>query len=691
MKCLAAVSAFTAETIEKTGLDGLDNISAQVPSFYFGSFGPTRPQLYIRGIGTRQFDPGSESSVGVFVDDVYLGRSSGSFGSLKDVERIEVLRGPQGTLYGRNTIGGAINVISKAPTEEFTGNLEIGASNYNGYEVMGALGGSLNKDGTLQARVAGWHNSRDGYQINTATGTSFQGIDNTGGRFRLRYVPTDALQVDLTAEYIKDGDEAAFAGFNRGSQNDPTTVFFSGDTGVTYTGGYRGALSSDPELDREALTLIGRVEYDLGGATLTSISGFRGLDTSELRDLEGASLAVIEQQSEETSDQFTQEIRLSSNPGGFLTINDRLDWIVGGFYYNDRSDRTDNFILGTDAVINGGVNTALDVSAAEYAIDSYAAFADATYAFTDDLSLTVGARYTRDDKSVTHTDTTTDALPIISAPFVLTNDESYESVDYKVVGEYEVSQNVNTYASFSTGFKSGGFQYVPFTVAAASVTFEPEEIKAYEAGIKTEWLDRRVGLNVSAYYYDYDNLQVSSITLNDAGDPVTAINNAASSKIQGIDFEGRVSLSRNFRLNGTLGLLDAKYDEYTDGGKDFSDTALVRAPEYSFSLGAEWEYPISDSIDMTLRADYSYLDDFFHEPGEGDIDLVATGTLSAEDGYGLLNLRAIFDVNESYRITAYMNNTGDVYYRRSINALANTAADFPGVPRIYGVKGSYRF
>ena len=123
---------------------------------YFGSFGASRPQLYIRGIGTRSFDPGSESSVGVFVDDVYLGRSSGSFGSLRDIERIEVLRGPQGTLYGRNTIGGAINVISKAPSDSFEANIEAGISNYDGYEISGGVGGPITTDGSLKFRAAGW-------------------------------------------------------------------------------------------------------------------------------------------------------------------------------------------------------------------------------------------------------------------------------------------------------------------------------------------------------------------------------------------------------------------------------------------------------------------------------------------------------------------------------------------------------
>ena len=176
-----AISAIGAEEIQKAGVVSFEQVAPRTPSFYFGSFGAARPQLYIRGIGTRSFDPGSESSVGVFVDDVYMGRSTGSFGSLKDIQRIEVIRGPQGTLYGRNTIGGAINVLSNEPTRDMQGRVEAGISNFNGYDFQGAVGGPVTADGNLMFRLAGWRSSRDGYVTNLTTGNTFQGVDNIGG------------------------------------------------------------------------------------------------------------------------------------------------------------------------------------------------------------------------------------------------------------------------------------------------------------------------------------------------------------------------------------------------------------------------------------------------------------------------------------------------------------------------------
>jgi iron complex outermembrane receptor protein len=223
----AALTALGSDQIARTGIANLGNIASQIPNFYFGSFGAVRPQLYIRGIGTRSFDPGSESSVGVFADDVYYGRSSGSFGAMKDVERIEVLRGPQGTLYGRNTIGGAINVITKAPTDHLTGDFEAGVSNYNGWNLFGAVGGPIAGE-KVMARVALWTTQRDGYSTNLTTGNRFQGVDNTGGRIRVALKPVDGLKIDLGADFMVDGNKAAFAGFNQGTSTNPNAVFLPG-------------------------------------------------------------------------------------------------------------------------------------------------------------------------------------------------------------------------------------------------------------------------------------------------------------------------------------------------------------------------------------------------------------------------------------------------------------------------------
>ena len=707
-----AISAFGGEQIARTGIISLENIAPRVPSFYFGSFGAARPQLYIRGIGTRSFDPGSESSVGVFVDDVYLGRASGSFGSLRDIERIEVLRGPQGTLYGRNTIAGAINIITKGPTEEFTGEAEAGISNYNGYSLFGAVSGPIVAD-KVMFRVAAWNTERDGYQTNLVTGQNFQGLDNWGGRGRLTIKPSETFSIDLTAEITQDDDGAAFSGFNRGSgpsrslagvttPANPLATFLGrpGRTPTPNPGGNVGYLSLDPFLDRRVETYIGRLEYDADFATLTSISAYKKLGIDDGRDLEGSSLDVINQLSRERSKQFTQEFRITSNPTGSASFGGALDWIVGGYFYRDESTRRDEFRLGIDSVVallSGGPQVSTAIS--DYDIESYAAFGQATLHLSDKFEITAGGRYTRDKKrAIQQGLNTRPGVPLIAAPFSVDNRATYESFDPRLVATYKFTSDVSAYASFSTGFKSGGFQYVPFAASQANVLFRPEDIKTYEIGLKSELLDRALRFNVAAFHYDYSDLQVSRIVDLGGGAAASLIDNAASSSINGLDVEVLIRPTPDFDVSVTYGYLDAKYKDYftnpagtaPTAATNFSGRQQVRAPDHSISVGAEWRVPLGDDSGLTFRADYAVLDTFYHEPGEADPIYGGAVSLTREPSYGLLDLRAAYEIG-NIRVSAYVTNATKVSYRRSVLALGSTASDFPGEPRIYGLKVGYKF
>ncbi len=698
-----AITALGGDELSAGGIVSLDSIAPRIPSVYFGSFGALRPQLYIRGIGTRSFDPGSESSVGVFADEVYLGRSSGSFGSLKDIERVEVLRGPQGTLYGRNTIGGAINVITKAPSSSFEAVAEAGVSNFNGWEVFGAAGGPITSDGSVQFRLAGWHTERDGYVTNLRTGTKFQGVENTGGRVRLAFEPTDGLRIDLTGEYLHDGDKAGFGGINQGTGRtaagapaNPGAVFFAAASRlpnlIRPTSLRAGFLNFDPQLDRDSYTGIARIEGDLGFATLTSISAYKKLDVFDTRDLDGSSLDTISQTGVESSKQFTQEFRLTSNPSGALSFDGALDWIIGGFYYDDKSSRDDIFGIGVDSAVRAAAGTpATDTVSADYDNSSLAVFGQATIHFTDALDLTLGGRYTEDKKRIRFVDTTTDAAPIIAAGFTVNQRAKYTSFDPRAVLNYKVSSDVSIYASYSTGFKSGGFQFAPFNPAAANIVFAPEDIKTYEVGLKSDWLDRRLRINLAAFHYDYANLQVSRIIDTPSG-PQTLITNAASSKVDGVEVEIYIHPSDNFDVGFTYGYLDAKYENYTFNvtqNLTFDGTTLVRAPKHTISANAEWRIPLGAN-ELTLAANYSLLSDFFHEPGEGNPVFGSGIPLTAEEGYGLLDLRASFEFS-NFRLTAYASNVLKTDYRRTVNALGATVVGFAGTPRIIGLRGTFTY
>lgn len=687
-----ALTALGGDRIARTGIVNLANIAPQVPNFYFGSFGAVRPQLYIRGIGTRSFDPGSESSVGVFADDVYYGRSSGSFGAIKDIERIEVLRGPQGTLYGRNTIGGAINVITKAPTDHLTGDAEAGVSNYNGWNLFGAVGGPIAGD-KVTVRVAGWTTQRDGYSTNLTTGHHFQGVDNTGGRLRVTLKPADGLKIDLGADYMVDGNKAAFAGFNQGTSVNPNAVFFANPafTAIPPKSLYEGYLSHDPVLSRHAETYSAKIDYALADLSITSITALRHIDSYDGRELEGSSLDVLQQLTNERSNQFTQELRLTSAPNGGLSLGGKLDWILGAYYYHDGSNRIDTFPIGANWAFYQATPHATDVSASIYGANAWALFGQAALHLTDRLTVTLGGRYSNDRKWATQSGTNTNpGLPLIAVPFVTTNRLSSASFDPRVVVDYKLGRDARVYASYSTGYKGGGFQYIPFTLAVANATFRPEYLTAYETGFKTDWLDRKLRVNGAFFWYDYKNLQVARI-IGSVSSATPLIANAASSTIKGLELEITAHPTRTTTLGLSYGYLDAKYDNFIyNATTDFSNTTLVRAPRHSISLNAEQIVPLGGR-ELTLRAEYSYMTRFFHEPGQGNAAYGVGTPLTAEPGYGLLNLRAGLDIGP-VRVSAYVTNLTNKAYRRSILYLPNgSSVGFSGEPRLYGASVGYHF
>lgn len=698
-----AVSAFSGAQLSQQGVAQVETISLRVPGFYGGSFGASRPQLYIRGIGSRQFDPGSEASVGVFVDEVYLGRSSGVLGSLKDIDRIEVLRGPQGTLYGRNTIGGAINIITKGPTNSLTAEAEAGISSYDGYELFAAVGGPIAGDGRLKGRIAAWRTSRDGYIRNATTGGRGSGLDNYGGRLKLDFEPSDAVKLSGAVELIRDGDGAGFSGINQGNPTDSRRVFFAkaGLLGIGDPNPYVAHWNVDPEFSRHIDAYSLKADMDLGGADLVSISAFRRQRGREVRDVDGSSLDTINQLTFEGSNQFTQELRLSSVPDGPLTFGNTVNWIVGAFYYRDKSFFLYDAFLNSDSVINQlrGRN-AIDSIDGYYRTDSYAAFGQASWRPIEQLEFTAGIRYSKDKKRAHYIGTTTEpGVPLIATPFDTGGfGKSWSSVDPRFVATYHISHDVNVYASYSKGFKSGGFQFSPFTQVAALSIFNPEKVRSYEIGLKSMLLNRTLRLNLSAFDYKYTNLQVSAgVVATTGGGVLNVITNAAASTIRGAEMEAVISPSSRFEVNIAYAYLDAKYDTYVlvppgsavTAATDFSGTRLVRAPKHSISTGAQWTVPIGDD-QLRLRADYSFRSTFFHETGEGSPIYGVQIPLTREKSYGLLDVRATYS-HGPWSVSGYVTNLTKTVYRRTVNQLSNVVVGYPGEPRIFGVKVGWHY
>ncbi|GGY90381.1 TonB-dependent receptor [Novosphingobium colocasiae] len=682
----ASISALDSAMLTQSGVADISNVAPRVPGFYAGGFGSARPQLYIRGIGTRQFDPGSESSVGVFVDESYLGRTGGVLGSLKDIERVEVLKGPQGTLYGRNTIAGAVNVITKGPTDTFSAEAEAGYGNYDAWNVFGAVSGPIAGD-VVKGRIAGWRTKARGYVTNLTTGNHPQGTDNWGGRARLAIEPSSELKIDLIAEIARDTGRS-FQGESIGSTLNPNGILL-GKAGLVPEKSddpYKQYYTTDPEYNRHIDAFTGKLNYSTDLGDFVSVTSYRKLKYTDDRDFDNTNLDVIQQISAERSKQFSQEFRFVSANDGALSFNGAVDWILGVYYYKDTSYHQDNFLFGADSVAAGGD----DLTFGHYKTKSVAVFGQSTFHFTDQLTFTLGARYTEDRKKATLGGRTNDALPLVRANFDVTNPtKKFTSFDPKFVLSYQPTRDLNLYVSWSKGFKSGGYQYTPLTAAQAGLVFNPETIRAWEAGVKSTWLDGTLRANAAVFQYDYKNLQVSRVVLLPDGSTPSLIDNAGKSKIKGAELDLTIQPVRGFDVTVAYAYTDAKYDEYLTGPKgaastlDFSDTRMVRAPKHSVNVGATYTVETGSNSDLTFHADASMLSDFFHEPGQGDIKYGSTIPLTSEDGYVLSNARITYRMGD-FKIAGWIQNAFDVTYRRTVLALPGQVISIYGQPRTYG-------
>ena len=695
-----AISAFTADQIDAANLNNLDQIAPLTPGLFFGKFSETRPQIYIRGIGSRQFDVGSEGSVGVFIDDVYIGRFSSGLSGLGDVERVEVLKGPQGTLYGRNTIGGAINVITKKPTDKKTVHVEVGGGNMGYFEAQGAVSGPLVPE-KVYGRVSMNYRSRDGYVKNLNTGTDHNALDQLSLRAKLLFKPNENLDVSFTLDY----NNADPSGGLQGEYVSGLPVLATGGPLVpplvTTPSRFDEFYNTDSQLERDIYIANLRADWRLSNVAVTSITAYLDSDMMEVRDLDSTSIDSIEHFTDEKSEQFTQEIRVSSIPGGSLTFDNKVEWIAGFYYLKEEPIRVENLRGGLDSVFSmiaasidaGGPPAPLapgqiDIDnflTVDVETTSYALFGQATINLSDKLALTVGARYTEDKKEVLSQGVSNrDFVPPIIVPFEVNLSRRWSSFDPKVILDYSLTDDVKTFFTYSQGFKSGGFQFAKFNALEASEVFEPEDVETYEIGLKSTWLDKRVRVNMNYFYYDYTDLQVPKTTTGAGGAPAITTLNAAQATVQGFEFDGSFSLTDELALHVGYAYLDATYDTYSfNAALDFSGNEMVRSPKHTFNSTLEYAHPVANGL-LRLRGDLSWTDKYFFEADEG----LTPGT--DQEDYTLLNASATYEFG-SWAVSIWGKNLTDEVFRTTTLSFGAFTMEYLGLPRTYGasIRWSY--
>jgi iron complex outermembrane receptor protein len=700
-----AVNAFNSETIQEAGINNAGDLAIMTPALNINvNQSPFNARMTIRGIGTAQTDPALEPSVGLFVDGVFFGRTGLGMADLTDIERIEVLQGPQGTLYGKNTNAGAISVITKKPNiDEFEGYVEASAGDYSMYRLTASASGPLTD--TLAYRLSGNIHNRDGYYDNSA-GDDLNDADDWNIQGKLLWEPTDVLSILLSGSHI-DRDTtccAADAIQSESVNNELVAQGFRPDKNDPYD--YDVAPGVDNSFDMESDLLSMTIDYDIGWGEIKSITAWNDYDYSVTQDADRSQLDVLTVRNDEFSgDSFSQELRLSASAG------DNVDYMVGLFYYEQTTKRggSNPFVfIGEDFETIGnqqtfppeapippgnigfiaqpGDNLVVDY---KQDTDTIAIFSQATWHIGDIWHVTGGLRWSDEEKeSDLFSETNSTALSnqvlgrsfldSVSTPIDANLDRSTDNVDWMVRAAMDIGDDSMIYASAATGTKSGGFQ--TSNGAVDEREFDDEETLTYELGLKSTLLDARLRINAAAFYTEIDDYQAQRQLETGLG---TFVSNEAEVETSGLDFQLEALPLPNLTLSA--GLLYMHKYEITDGPEDGAE--LPFTADYSGNLAATLVFPLGDG-GIYWRTDYSYMDD--HSTNVATADELRDSDF---DDRNLVNTKLGWR-NDNWNVSVWGKNlTDEEYASQTASTFFITGMDayFLAPPRTYGATLRYDF
>ncbi|NKB99661.1 MAG: TonB-dependent receptor plug domain-containing protein [Pseudomonadales bacterium] len=676
----AAVAAITGDALDDQGIDGPFGLQFVTPSMQVADI-LGRTYITIRGVGLNQGSPG----VAIHVDGVY--QPDPRMGELLqlDLERVEVLRGPQGTLYGRNANGGAVNYITKAPEDEFDAYVLAGGNDYDELRTQGMINIPLSDQ--LSARViASWRDQDEGYVENILPGgKDFDKSESKSARLRLRYTPSDTFEADFSASFSDLNGPVQY--FTLSTEPNPVSVFLNPSLGTATTTQepWKSSANDRINTDQEYTNVSVNLTWDLDTVTLKSITGYTDYDEVSHADDDGISITMFPSVRSYDQESLSQEFNISY-------VGDNID-VVGGVYYSE-----DDFNHTLDYDLLEGVAVTLLPAAGlpigsdllftvpDFDTEVMAVFGDVTYHVNEQLSLMAGVRYTDESQSQTQANSIQIGAtgPVIPTCALRTNDADYDATTFRAGASYAFSDNVNGYFTYSEGFKSGGYN-----AYACDDNFQPEEIEAYEVGLKTELLDSALTLNLSAFFYDYTDLQISQVV-----GLTRLIDNAPKAEVKGAEVEVAWVPNQHWMITGNVSWLDATYKEFTNtdglnpgiGDQVLDGNYLNHAPKLSTNLSVSYTTPMTDMGLVVFRADYSYRDNLYFRE--------FNGPLEEQESYAIVNLNVIWESpSEQYSVRLFANNLTDEVYVSQMDASDNFGARFQtwGRPRVYGGEVKVRF
>jgi iron complex outermembrane receptor protein len=633
-----AITTFSATAIEDAGITSVQDFVGLVPNLtLISSQNQGTVAINIRGIGQVR---NGESPVAFVIDGVQISSPNQITQELYDIERIEVLKGPQGSLYGRNAIGGAINIVTKQPTNDFEHFVRLRAANGFEWKAQAGSSGPIIKD-KLMYRVAASYSDFDGVIPNVTVGKDVDFSEDLNLRGHLLLYATDRLTFDLRMSYSDfDGGSSWYI---------PLADDMANDTTAPVQGNILG--TGARELQEYAL----KIDYDADFATITSITAYSSTEETFFEELDWLAAPILAAEQTLDVEAWSEELRITS------PSENRLRWMIGGYY------------LSTDRTIDTTVSLDLATSLLPVAnpIDegdneTVAGFGQASFDITPDLELTAGLRYDRDDRKQ------------YSVGLDLLSEEVFSSWQPKVSLAYSWTDDIMTYATVAKGFRSGGFNQ-------GSLAFPPlyraETNWNYELGFKTQWADNRLELNGAFYWSDFDNQHVFLLDANTAAQGLVNIN---KTRIKGVELELRAQPLPSFFLSGGLGLQDATIRDFDGTGLyDGNQSPLVN--EWSYNLSAQYNHDINGDLMLIARVDYTAKGDLAWHVDNQD----------RQKGHHLVDARLTLENSGGWQVTAFAKNLFNEKYTEEFFAreFVGTVTDirWPNTPRRYGVETTFRF
>ncbi|WP_404477599.1 TonB-dependent receptor [Novosphingobium sp. BL-52-GroH] len=659
-----AISAVSGESLQARAVSNLQDFTATIPSVNVQQRRASGV-ITIRGIGFEIATAGADPGVAVHTDGVYVSRPAAAIANFYDLERVEVARGPQGTLYGRNATGGAVNIITHAPGDTLNGYIDASYGNFNALTVEGAVGGPI-ADG-VSARIAFRTDDHDGYGKNLANGRDVNDLKTRAMRARIRIEPVADLRIDLSADYYHQND-SFFTPHFEGPYVATSVVL-----GASAPGKQDVNLDQDTINKRTFWGASANVEWNLNDRILVrSITGYRSNKYYWYNDGDGTNLYVARVGRNEDGHSWSQELQL-------VGTMPRLNWVLGGYYFFEH-----NFANGFGSIPSINLFNNDQVGILE--TNSYAVFGQATYKLTDWIGITAGGRYTEEKKALVYEATGTLPNRVLRDDAVAgPSTAKFHSFTPKLSIDYKAARDILLYASVQRGFKSGGY-----AVGAKTPAFRPETIWSYEAGVKATWLDGSLRTNISVFHYDYTDLQVGFIQ-----GLVSVVTNAASAKVNGLEAEVTIRPTRRFTIEANGSLLDATYSDYrtTDpnrrslGVLDLSGNRLAQAAKHSGFVAAQYEIPAFDG-GITLRGEYTFSGPVF-------FDAFNQPQFSGR-GYDVMNAFVTYRTSdERWSVAGFVRNLADADV--AVGGLVGSVLQGAPIqmsylpPRTYGLRVGYRF